>query len=83
MYGEIGRRLVGTRHTDAAGSTVGKIIENGGPGRIRAVNLPIQSRMLYLVELRGWVMKWRRSADYGRRMDDPATKVSAPSQKLG
>lgn len=51
--GEGRRRLVGMRHPDAAGSTSGKIVGNGGPGRIRTVNLPIQSRMLYLIELRG------------------------------
>ena len=41
------------RRTDAAGSTSGKNIAKGGPGRIRTVNLPIQSRELWLIELRG------------------------------
>jgi hypothetical protein len=41
------------RLVDTAGSTSGKIIENGGPGRICTVNLPIQSRVLWLIELRG------------------------------
>lgn len=42
--------IVGIQHE--VGCLVG--CENGGPGRIRTVNLLIQSQMLYLVELRGW-----------------------------
>ncbi len=56
--------------------------KNGGPGRIRTVNLPIQSRMLYLVELRGWGMKWSADLSRPERYDSP-TKVSAPSFESG
>ena len=41
------------RHSDAAGSTSGKMIENGGLGRTCAVNLPIQSRMLWQIAATG------------------------------
>jgi hypothetical protein len=46
--GKLARGLVGMRRTEAAGSTTGKIVWNGGPGRTCTVNLPIQSRMLWV-----------------------------------